>query len=162
MSKYNKEKSAEWYQKNRDRLLIVRREYNKKKYSDPNFRESERLRNQNLDRKNYRKNYKKTKAGIDSNKKYRSKPEVKVRYEEYRIRVRYGITTKEYWDLVSSQRGVCAICGENNGKKLHIDHDHKSGVVRGLLCGKCNRGIGLFKDSTDLILKALKYLKKCL
>lgn len=121
-------------------------------------KESERIRNQLPKRKAYRKAYKHTVNGRINNLKYRRKPEIKAKYEEYRLKVRYGITTAEYWDLVAEQNGVCAICGNPNGKKLHVDHDHKTNKVRGLLCGNCNKGIGLFKDDITLLDKAIKYL----
>jgi len=158
MKKNDREKSRAWYLKNRDRLLLVRRKYNKLKYSDPEFRESERVRNTDVKRKEYRKMYKKTKAGKESNRKYRLKPEVKVRYAESRIKRLYGITTKDYWELVALQGGVCAICNKSDGKKLHIDHDHETKVVRGLLCGNCNRGLGLFKEDLEILNRAREYL----
>lgn len=158
MSKYNPEYHRKWYRKNRDRLLEVRKKYNKKYNLSPEGKESERKRNQLPKRIVYRKIYKKTQAGNLSNIKYRSKPEVKEKYENYRLKVRYGITTKEYWDLVAKQNGVCAICNKSDGKKLHIDHNHTSNKVRGLLCGSCNRGLGMFKDNIYTMEKAIKYL----
>lgn len=158
MSKYNPEYHRNWYKKNRDRLLLIRKEYNKKHSESIEGKESDKIRNQLSKRKAYRKQYKKTEAGKISNLKYRRKPEVKQRYEEYRLKVRYGITTAEYWNLVAEQKGVCAICGKSDGKKLHIDHDHKTNKVRGLLCGNCNKGLGLFKDDVSLLDKAIKYL----
>ena len=117
-----------------------------------------KVRNARIQRKLVRKKYKKTEASKISNRKYRNKPEVKIRYQNYRLKVRYGISLKEYWDLVSAQNGVCAVC-KTSGNKLHIDHSHKTGKVRGLLCGSCNRGIGLFKDSKSLLSKAIEYLE---
>jgi hypothetical protein len=74
-----------------------------------------------------------------------------------------GITLsfEEYLVMVSRQKGVCAICKKinKNGRALAIDHCHKTGKVRGLLCGKCNIGIGLLDDDIKLLQKATKYLK---
>ena len=55
---------------------------------------------------------------------------------------------------------ACDICGkeESNGFDLAVDHNHKTGKIRGLLCRKCNTGIGLFQDSTELLAKAIEYL----
>jgi len=76
---------------------------------------------------------------------------------------RRGINQKEFENMLNLQGGKCAICGTNTfigaGKTPHIDHCHKTGKVRGLLCQKCNLGLGSFKDSEDIILKAVEYLK---
>lgn len=79
------------------------------------------------------------------------------------IRRVYGITQAEYDAMLEKQNGKCAICNntdEVEGRKLAIDHCHTTGRVRGLLCGKCNRGLGLFKDNPDLLLKAISYLAR--
>lgn len=99
-----------------------------------------------------------------------NEPEFYVRLRAYRFRSnirRYGITPEQYDALLSTQGGLCAICGDApdaNGKgayaRLHIDHDHATGLVRGLLCGRCNQGLGYFRDSPDSLASAIKYLKK--
>lgn len=72
---------------------------------------------------------------------------------------RYGITLETFRELAEKQNGRCAICGNPpRGKRLCIDHDHDSGRVRGLLCHRCNRAIGFFGDSPELLAKALAYL----
>ena len=79
------------------------------------------------------------------------------------IRRQYGITLAEYDQMLRDQDNKCAICGnedEVEGRRLAIDHCHDSGKVRGLLCGKCNRGIGLFYDNKELLEKAISYLDK--
>ena len=70
----------------------------------------------------------------------------------------YGITFEDYQDMVSSQHGDCAICGLPT-EELHVDHDHESGKVRGLLCKKCNMGIGLLGDSLNVLKKPIQYLE---
>lgn len=75
----------------------------------------------------------------------------------------YGMTLGDYKALLEAQGGKCAICGTTNpgkGTRLHVDHDHTSGRVRGLLCNNCNRGIGLLQDSAEVLEHALEYLKK--
>lgn len=77
------------------------------------------------------------------------------------LREEYGITEEEYNEQLELQGGGCAICGttaEENGKALAVDHCHKSNELRGILCSKCNTGLGLFRDSPNLMLKAAKYL----
>lgn len=78
----------------------------------------------------------------------------------------YGLTEAERAAIFSDQGGLCAICrkapsegkGSWNGKALHIDHDHEFDYVRGMLCSNCNRGLGCFQDSTDLLAAAGRYL----
>lgn len=69
---------------------------------------------------------------------------------------RYGLTRDEYFALVADHAGRCGICGE--AASLHIDHDHVSGRVRGLLCQPCNMGLGCFEDDPDLLGKAIAWL----
>ena len=84
---------------------------------------------------------------------------------KYRMTNRYGITLEDYDVMLKLQKGVCAICGTTGGKYeevkncgLSIDHCHDTGTVRGLLCNKCNVGIGNFNDDPTLINKAVEYL----
>lgn len=80
----------------------------------------------------------------------------------------YGITTRQYQDMLNDQDGACAICGlpettigrGGRAAPLAIDHCHTTGKVRGLLCRKCNGGIGLLRDSIDLLTSATSYLKQ--
>lgn len=79
------------------------------------------------------------------------------------LRKRYGITLEDYSKMHREQNGVCAICGLEepyNGYSLAVDHCHKTHQVRGLLCSGCNRGIGLLKDSTHILQKAINYLSQ--
>lgn len=80
------------------------------------------------------------------------------------IRNRYDISLEQFLELVKIQEGRCAICNEYpdkqpKKKRLCVDHDHKTGLIRGLLCDRCNKGISYFLDSTDLLYKAIYYLK---
>ena len=79
------------------------------------------------------------------------------------IRRQYGITLAEYDAMLEKQDYKCAICGnedEVEGRRLAIDHCHSQGHVRGLLCGKCNRGLGLFYDKPELLQNAINYLAR--
>lgn len=80
---------------------------------------------------------------------------------------RYSLTADEYSKMVEDQDGKCAICGQLSDETLHIDHDHfccpKAGgscgkCIRGLLCARCNRGLGGFNDSPDTLIAASNYL----
>jgi hypothetical protein len=73
----------------------------------------------------------------------------------------YGITVNQYEEFNHAFGGVCHICGNKcaSGRRLAVDHSHQSGLIRGLLCINCNKGIGNFKDNKDLLQKAIDYLK---
>ena len=73
----------------------------------------------------------------------------------------YGLTVDDYNQMFAEQKGCCKICHKHQSEfkeRLSIDHCHTSGKVRGLLCNKCNRGLGFFDDSIALIQSALTYL----
>ena len=75
----------------------------------------------------------------------------------------YGITWSTYMDLYQAQHGLCAVCQnqmeiQGLGTGAHIDHDHNTQHIRGLLCTTCNVGLGMFKDSPELLQKAMEYL----
>lgn len=80
----------------------------------------------------------------------------------YRIKKSYGITIDEYNEMLKNQDGKCAICKCVPEKKLHVDHDHKNNTVRGLLCSRCNRGVGIFFDDPNLFKKCAEYIEKSL
>lgn len=84
---------------------------------------------------------------------------VQAREDDMRYRKKFGIGLDEYDRLFNAQNGVCAICKEQDTQKLAIDHDHKTGDVRGLLCRACNTGIGLLKDDAQLLKSAIDYLQ---
>jgi hypothetical protein len=78
----------------------------------------------------------------------------------------YGLTYKEVLALREKQENLCAICGEEGfmmnervKSPLNVDHDHKTGAVRGLLCHNCNRGLGLFQDEVERLKSAIAYLE---
>lgn len=71
----------------------------------------------------------------------------------------YGLTEEQYNNMVLSQNNLCAICNNTSkNKALAIDHNHKTGEVRGLLCQNCNLAIGLFKENIIILNKAIEYL----
>lgn len=72
---------------------------------------------------------------------------------------RYGIDINEYEAMYQAQDGKCAVCDEYE-PVLHVDHCHQKKTVRGLLCGPCNRGIGMFEDNIKLLKSAIKYLER--
>lgn len=94
----------------------------------------------------------------------------KARYErekhnrpwlERHLRRSYGITVEQYESMLAAQGGVCAICGgPQTGKNWHVDHDHETGEVRGILCHGCNHALGGARDNPDTLIAAAKYLWK--
>lgn len=87
----------------------------------------------------------------------------------YDLKRHYGISKVRYLEMVESQNGLCAICGNEETatkrgstekRSLAVDHCHKGGHVRGLLCSKCNTGLGSFRDNPSLLSAAIAYLAK--
>jgi hypothetical protein len=80
------------------------------------------------------------------------------------LKAKYDMTLEDYERMFLRQAGVCAIC-ERPGRRrggagpLEVDHDHRTGDVRGLLCGSCNVAIGLLRDAHGVVDRAARYLK---
>jgi hypothetical protein len=99
--------------------------------------------------------YRKTARGIANTKRNR-------------LKCRYNITVEEYDHMFEQQGGLCAICGKPETAKhqsgcvahLAVDHDHKTGNVRGLLCRRCNFIVGYAKDSKEVLLRAALYMEQ--
>ena len=81
---------------------------------------------------------------------------------KYSLSSNYNLTVEQFDEMVAAQENKCAICGtpgtETAHKKLYVDHCHKTKLVRKLLCGMCNSGLGYFKDSPELLENAKRYL----
>jgi hypothetical protein len=78
------------------------------------------------------------------------------------IKIKYNINQQQYEDMLKSQNSSCKICKVNQKnlkKKFAVDHNHKTGEVRGLLCYTCNYGLGYFYDSVELLRNAIDYLE---
>jgi hypothetical protein len=88
-----------------------------------------------------------------------NKSKAKERNRNLALKKQYGLTKESLDLLVLSQGGCCAICGKKSVGRFNIDHDHNTGEVRGLLCGPCNRGIGLLGDSAETLKRAVEYLE---
>lgn len=110
--------------------------------------------------------YKKNKTHIKAYQKMNKESINRRRRESEQIQfrhvVKYGLDKESYLQMLKNQNYRCKICGVESEllkAKLHIDHDHTTGIVRGLLCRACNHGIGNFKDSVELLNKAVDYLR---
>jgi len=131
----------EWYHKNSKRIKDnLREQY----ANDPNFRAAKI--------EQATKNY----AANPERKKLQSRKSALKRF--------FNLTPEEYQALVIAQNGVCAICkrapdaAEKRRKNLCVDHDHKTGKKRALLCHPCNVAIGLLQDSIGIMMSAIIYL----
>lgn len=98
--------------------------------------------------------------------KYKVWKETDPNYKDYHKKYwhknkfhRYGITEDDYNKMLTNQEYRCKICG-STPEIFHTDHCHETGKVRGLLCITCNVGLGSFRDSEKLLLKAIEYLKQ--
>jgi hypothetical protein len=84
-------------------------------------------------------------------------------FYNWNLKRRYKISLDEYDTMVRNQHGLCLICYAHystSGKSLTVDHNHKTGKVRGLLCGPCNRAIGIFKENKEILSRAADYLER--
>jgi hypothetical protein len=84
----------------------------------------------------------------------------KVRWHS--IKYTSGLSKEQYGELMILQENRCALCGKNeeeNGKLLCVDHDHNTNYIRGLLCVRCNFGLGYFMDNKEILQKAINYLE---
>jgi len=93
-----------------------------------------------------------------------AKKNARVRKKRYILKCRYGLTIEQWNDIFEEQKGICPICllhmDECVKKELHVDHCHKTGKVRGLLCSTCNKALGLFHDDFEMLERAIVYLKR--
>ena len=122
--------------------------YCKDKLTEDNWMPSHKKNNSyrcdncfNIYRRNFYKNNKNKKIIINRREK---------------LKLYYNLTIEEYNLLLKKANYKCEICGSEN--KLCVDHNHKLNNVRGILCGTCNSGIGMFKDDIKLLTKAIEYL----
>lgn len=97
------------------------------------------------------------------NKKRKNYAASKPTYEQrktYELKYTYGITINNFNDMFSDQKGKCAACGDNFLDIVpHVDHCHKSGKIRGLVCPSCNKAMGLVGDNAEILEKLALYLR---
>ena len=166
-------KSSEWaktyYHKNRDRIL-------KKRNDDPIAKERARLyaekRKNDVNHQKYLKRKEQQRLYRIKNrsrmmaytKEYvlKNKDTIKIAHRNSYLKRKFLITLDDYNNMFTSQGGVCAICRETckTCKTLAVDHCHRTGTIRGLLCQGCNTSISRFNDDIELLLSAIEYLKK--
>ena len=86
--------------------------------------------------------------------------------QKYNMQYNHRLSWEEFEELVDEQEGKCAICnvelilGGHKNESTCVDHDHKTGAIRGILCRLCNRGIGLLKDDINILREAANYIER--
>lgn len=118
----------------------------------------------NMDRTKYYSKYRKSVSGAEIRKAYtKTQKYKKLRArlkKKYRLK-KFVMTMASYELLLKEQNCVCAICSKKDeNKMLAVDHNHKTGKVRGLLCSGCNLGIGNFKENTSSLKNAIWYIQE--
>lgn len=120
----------------------------------------DRINSENRDRRLTDTEYAERIRALDR-QRYANDPDA---HRSIRLKSVYGITLDDYRSMYQEQEGKCAICGTScpdHGKMgLVVDHCHKNGHVRKLLCTHCNKGIGQFKEDPEILQKAIEYLKE--
>jgi len=110
-----------------------------------------------------KKKYQRSEKGKQAQRRYAATINGQQKRLNNNLRSKYGFTLKEYNKLFKQQNGQCVICGHYQSelsKRLHVDHDHNTGEIRGLLCDNCNRGIGHLKNSPGILQNAIEYLSR--
>ena len=102
---------------------------------------------------------------VDNNKEHYQqvkKQGQKLLHDNHKKYERNGITKEQYQLVFETQKGLCAICNQppKDNQALAMDHNHQTNEFRGLLCKECNRSLGLFGDSIDILTNAVTYLKE--
>lgn len=151
----------------KDSILVYQKEYRKNNKVKHRKQIKQYYDSHKEELKAYRDEYKKNnKEKIkEQQKQYRLNNPEKIKNHD--LFSSYGITLAEYNSMLESQNNVCAICGncetektdKNKNRNLAVDHNHKTGKIRGLLCGKCNKMIGLANDNITILQSAINYLR---
>lgn len=150
--KCESECSKNYAKLHRKRITEGRREYQK------DYKQKNKTHLNDIQRRRYHEI-------VDEKHSYYSVYRNTDRSRNFYLQRRYGITLDEFNEKLGQQGNGCAICGSVSGKankkhdRLTVDHNHATGELRGILCHKCNFGLGHFGDDIELLLKAIEYLK---
>ncbi len=150
------EQQRQWRRANPEKTREYSKRYSKK--LTPAQREAKRLKEAQWRERN-------PERALQNSLGWRSENRDKVR--DLKLRIHYGIDLQDYGRMLESQNGVCAVCARPETQKqkgrvraLSVDHCHRTGKIRGLLCAGCNSGIGYFRDDPKIIASAIEYLSK--
>lgn len=183
------EYAREWRRKNKERSKEHdRRKREKQELKDPGYaaRKTQKWREDNPEKaketakrnyENFKKNPEAVARARARQAEWRKRPDIIEKNRAYNtawakkhrtpeivrkraLKHNYGLTPEEYDAKLQSQNGVCVLCSSPPKRtQLHVDHDHLTGTVRGLLCSNCNTGIGLLKDDPDRLVGAAEYIR---
>lgn len=93
--------------------------------------------------------------------RYRLKnPDRVKRFNKNQKLKRYGLTLEDFEAMIAAQDGRCAICSDKFARSPHVDHCHRTGAVREILCDDCNNVLGRARDNTDILRRAITYLER--
>jgi hypothetical protein len=172
-----RERKRKWNRANRDKI----RDYARKerevdpervrargrkanhKYRATNL-EKVRARSREIMAKRYHANvekFRKLKRDAARKERMENPEKVRARQRANNLRASYGMTVEDFETLRALQNERCAICRDplsDNPKRVHVDHCHETGRVRGILCHHCNTGVGLFRDDPERLHRAIEYL----
>jgi len=125
-------------------------------------KERGRVREQRPDVMAKRKAYRQTLECKEYQRIYHNQPDIKERARDRDLQRNYGITLEIFNSILAGQGGVCAICGTSDwmDKGPVVDHDHDSGVLRGILCGRCNTALGLLRHRPGVLKAGAAYLER--
>lgn len=142
----HREKQKRWRRNNPEKVILMNAEQHKKHAVKISAHRKQRYREdpekfRKRGREYYRKNPEKQRARV--------------------IKRLYGLTEDDYRELLDNTMGICPICKEEFADDtVCVDHDHKTGRIRGIICHRCNLSLGRFDDNIRLILNAIRYLRK--
>ena len=159
----NSKDGCSWYCKQ-----CIRKQQSEFRIKNPNYNK-EHCKDYYNNHIDYRKQYKIDNKDRDNQRRREDYKNDFSKYKEQHLKSAYGISLDDYLKMLESQNNTCAICSKKETrinpktKRIHllsVDHNHKTGKVRGLLCMKCNPGIGNFQEDVDLLQSAIKYIQK--
>ncbi len=112
-----------------------------------------------------RKHYVRGRCKLCYDREYRKDKNWPEKMRRYNLKRGYNLTPEQYDLMLKKQNGVCAICESfrplsHKETTFHVDHNHKTGKIRGLLCARCNTGLGGFQDNMQYLKNAIKYLEE--
>jgi hypothetical protein len=164
----HREKRSEEKRKYRDTHLEQSRASNKKSRKkrlkkNSNYERDYHNKHKKERQESSQKSYQKHRdQRLQDRKRYRETNTIKVKEskEKSRLKKIYNLTLTQYNELKRKQNNCCTICGKKSKRRLSVDHNHKTGKIRGLLCHKCNAALGFFDEDINVLKNAIKYLRK--